>query len=109
VSTEQIWVWLIGMVNAPFVVLCIMLWGFWRAVKVADMAKDVFHDREVVVTICVMGSWILSSWYLMADQVLERKGNAILYGMYLATWSGAPIFIKALDKWDGSFKGKAPP
>jgi hypothetical protein len=43
----------------------------------------------------------------MSDAVSQKQGNAMLLGIYLATWSGSAVFVRALERWDGKFGGKA--
>ena len=53
-------------------------------------------------------AFAISSWYL-AVSVLSGKPDPVLYFYYLSAWSGALVFIKFAEKWDGSLPfGKGP-
>ena len=99
--------------DGPFMVLLILLAGLTLALWVAqsrgrlDLAR-MFQDdagKESGLRFAILGSWIISSWVVMADQVSQKQGDPMLLGIYLAVWSGTPIASKIIDKWSG---GKAP-
>ena len=54
-------------------------------------------------------AFAFSSWDLMAAR-LSNAANAQQFFYYLGAWSGALVFVKFADKWDGSMpfgsKGK---
>lgn len=111
-SFDQLLVWFLGMVNIPFLVLVAMGWIIYDAIKTSHQAgkldvANLFKDdngKESGLRVAILGSLAISSWYLMADLVIGKAGNPWLFGLYLATWSAAPVFVKAIEKWDGSFK-----
>lgn len=113
-NTEQFFVWFLTMLNPPFVALLVMLYLVFDALKLAQQGgkmeiSNIFKDeagKESGLRVAILGAWALSSWYLMADLTLQKSGNAVLFAIYLATWSGAPVFVRALEKWDGKLPTK---
>lgn len=113
-SLDQFLVWWASAFDGPFAVLLLLLAGLaimlWRAQKnghldFAKMFKDE-NGKESGLRFCVLGAWIISSWVVMADLVAQKQGDAALLGIYLATWSGSAVFIRALERWDGSLAKK---
>jgi uncharacterized membrane protein YeaQ/YmgE (transglycosylase-associated protein family) len=113
VTADQIFVWFAHSFDGPFTVLLILLAALGAALWMAqhrgklDMA-NMFKDdagKESGLRFAILGSWVISSWYLMASAVKEGASMGLL-GTYLLFWSGAPIAARLIDKWDGSFPGK---
>jgi hypothetical protein len=113
VSFDQILVWLVGIFDAAFLVLLITLAVIFDALRMAqkggklDLARMFKDDaeKESGLRLALLGAFAFSSWALMYDTYSAKKVSAVILAIYLATWSGAPIFSKALDKWDGKLKG----
>lgn len=114
---EQFGVWFLTMINPPFVALLVMMYLVFDALKIAQSSgnfstANMFKDdtgKESGLRVALLGAWALSSWYLMADLTLQRGGSTTLFALYLATWSGAPVFVRVLEKWDGKLPTKGTP
>jgi hypothetical protein len=114
VSRDQILVWMAHAFDGPFTVLLFLLGGLGIMLYVAQHKgkldlSQMFKDdagKESGLRFAILGAWIMSSWYLMADLVSQKQGNAMLLGIYLATWSGSAVFVRALEKWDGKLGAK---
>lgn len=96
-------------VDLPGVVLALMLlfsaFVAWRAQRRSDfdfgrMLLDE-NGKESAIRLGVLGSFAVSSWVLMAASVKPTGCDPQLYGLYLITWSGALVFAKAAEKWNG--------
>tara|TARA_R110000868_G_scaffold177983_1_gene417330 strand:+ start:208 stop:555 length:348 start_codon:yes stop_codon:yes gene_type:complete len=114
-SLDQVLVWFGAAFDGPFAVLILLLFGLVVVLALAqrhgklDLAQMFKDDvgKESGLRFAILGAWIMSSWYLMADLVSQKQGDSMLLGIYLATWSGSAVFVRALEKWDGKFGGKA--
>ena len=114
-SADQVFVWFAHAFDGPFTVLLFLLAGLAIMLYVAqhngklDLAQMFKDDagKESGLRFAILGAWIMSSWYLMADLVSQKQGDSMLLGIYLATWSGSAVFVRALERWDGKFGGKA--
>jgi hypothetical protein len=59
--------------------------------------------KESAVRIGVLVSLAISSWTVMNHALLAGKDiNPQIFGLYVFAWSGALVFVKAADKWNGS-------
>jgi hypothetical protein len=66
------------------------------------------NNKASAARVIVFGAWAISSWDLMAAR-LGGTHSAEHYWGYLFAWSGALVFVKFAEKWDGSMpfgKGK---
>lgn len=110
---DQVFVWFAHAFDGPFTVALILLAGLavmlWRAQRSGrlDLARMFTDDagKESGLRFAILGSWVMSSWYLMAS-VVKGNSDAMLLGTYLLFWSGAPIAAKLIERWDGSFGRK---
>lgn len=105
----EILAWLFGRMDLPGVVLAILLMFIafiaWRAQVRSDfdfgrMLKDE-TGKESAIRMGVLGSFAVSSWVLMSETLKQGGVDPQLYGLYLVTWSGALVFVKAAEKWNG--------
>jgi hypothetical protein len=101
----------------PLVILFLLLGIAWRLLTLAQRKhgfniEQMFTDetgKASAARFLAMMAFAISSWAL-AVQVFSATLNAELYFYYLAAWSGALVFTKFADKWDGSLPfGKGPP
>lgn len=90
---------------ALIVMLSIFAWLFAKAQeKDSFNLQEMFQDEAGKVSaarVIAFMAFAISSWDLMA----ARLGNAAdpqQYTAYLFAWSGALVFVKLADKWDGS-------
>ena len=98
-------------VDLPAIMLALMLLlaGFvmWRAQKrsgfdFGNMLRDE-SGKESGVRIGVLVSLAVSSWTLMNHALLAGPSiNPQIFGLYVFAWSGALVFVKAADKWNGT-------
>lgn len=111
---EQWGVWFYGMLDVPFLILIAMLVVLLDALKLAQksgglnmaaMFKDE-NGKESGLRFALLGCFIFSTWGFMYDTKIGGKVNALIFVLYLATWSGSAIFGKALEKWDGKWPGR---
>ena len=75
--------------------------------KIEQMFLDE-ADKVSSVRVLAFFAFSISSWDLMAAR-LSDKSSETQFFYYLAAWSGALVFVKFADKWDGSLpfgKGK---
>lgn len=111
VTFDQVFVWFAHAFDGPFTVVLILLAGLalmlWRAQRSGklDMAQ-MFHDTEGRASggkFAILGAWIISSWFLMAAMVSKLSDMVLIacMGIYLLFWSGAPIALELVRKWDG--------
>jgi uncharacterized protein YfaQ (DUF2300 family) len=93
----------------PLVALVAMLsifaWLFAKAQqKDSFNLQEMFQDETGKVsaarTIAFM-AFSISSWDLMAAR-LSNAADPQQYAYYLFAWSGALVFVKFADRWDGS-------
>jgi hypothetical protein len=102
----------------PLVTLGVMVWAIaWMLARA--QAKPDFHieqmfwdenDKTSASRIIAFFAFAVSSWDLMAAR-LSGTSSAQQYWGYLAAWSGALVFVKFADKWNGEVpfgKGKTP-
>lgn len=116
-TTDQWSVWLLATLNIPFITLLILLFGLWMAILSAhrggklDFAQ-MFKDeagKESGARFAIVGAWVMSSWYLMADLVITKSANVWLYGLYLLFWASTPTAMRLIEKWDGKVPTKGNP
>lgn len=120
-SWSQFVVWFGGTFDGPFAVLLLLLASLgcmlWKAQKSGklDLAQ-MFTDGEGRASggkFAILGAWIISSWFLMAVIVTKQHDNVLIVcmGIYLLFWSGAPIALELVKKWNGHLpwsKGQTP-
>jgi len=101
----------------PLLVLVVMLlliaWMLQNAQKKESFnIEDMFRDeagKTSAARVIAFLAFAISSWDLMSAR-LSNAASAEQYAYYLFAWSGALVFVKFADKWDGSMpfgKGKA--
>lgn len=100
----------------PLVALVAMLTGLvWLLAKaqqqadfnIAQMLLDENGKASASRAIAI-GAWAFTSWDLMSARLSGTHSYEDFWG-YLFAWSGALVFVKFADKWDGSMpfgKGK---
>lgn len=100
----------------PLVILFLLLGIAWRLITLAQrkdgfQIEQMFTDEAGKVSAArflALLAFAISSWAL-AVQVFSATLSPELYFYYLAAWSGALVFTKFADKWDGSLPfGRAP-
>ena len=101
----------------PLVVLFVMLVGIVMLLAKAQ-AKANFNIEQMLLDengkasaarVFAFGAWAFSSWDLMSARLSGTHSPEHFYG-YLFAWSGALVFVKFADKWNGVFPfGKAGP
>lgn len=107
----QIGIWFAHAFDGPFTVAIVLLAGLafmlWRAQRSGklDLAQ-MFNDSEGRASggkFAILGAWIISSWFLMAAMVSKLSDTVLIacMGIYLLFWSGAPIALELVRKWDG--------
>ena len=102
----------------PLVALTVMLVGIAWLLNKAQK-KDGFNIEQMLTDetnkpsaarVLAFGAWAVSSWDLMSARLSGASSAEHIWG-YLFAWSGALVFVKFADKWDGSMpfgKGKVP-
>ncbi len=85
--------------------LLMSLWVTWQAQKRSDfdfgrMLKD-DAGKESALRLGVLGSFAVSSWLLMHEALEQKQTDPWLFAIYLGTWSGSLVFLKAVEKWNG--------
>lgn len=98
-------------IDLPAIMLGVMLvlaaFVMWRAQKrtgfdFGNMLRDE-AGKESAVRIGVLVSLAVSSWVVMNHALLSgRDINPQVFGLYVFSWSGALVFVKAADKWNGN-------
>jgi len=101
----------------PLITLIAMLAGIvWLLSKA--QAKEDFRIEQMLLDengkasasrVIAFGAWAFTTWDLMAARLSGTHTTEDYWG-YLFAWSGALVFVKFADKWDGSMpfgKGKA--
>lgn len=100
----------------PLLALLIMLasigWMLAEAQKKDSFnLEEMFHDeagKTSASRVIAFLAFSFSSWDLMSAR-LSGQADAQQFAYYLFAWSGALVFVKAADKWNGSLpfgKGK---
>lgn len=87
------------------VLMVVVLWRAARAqdFKFAQMLKDE-QNKESALRFGVFVSIAVSGWSLMkatTSAPITSEALVQIYWAYLFTWSGALVFVKALEKWNG--------
>lgn len=80
----------------------------WRAqarpdFDIANMLKD-DAGRESPLRFAILVSLAISSWGIVF-LLINSKDALAYWNTYLLTWSGALVFIKAAEKWNGVLPG----
>jgi len=98
-------------IDLPAVMLFVMLllagYVLWKAQQrkgfdFGNMLRDE-NAKESAVRIGILVSLAVSSWTMMNHALLAGKDiNPHIFGLYVFAWSGALVFVKAADKWNGS-------
>lgn len=98
-------------IDLPAIVLLIMLlvaaYVMWKAQQrrtfdFSNMLRDE-SGKESSVRIGILVSLAVSSWVVMNHALLAGKDiNPQIFGLYIFGWSGALVFVKAADKWNGN-------
>jgi hypothetical protein len=66
----------------------------------ANMLRDENGKESVLRYTAALGfAW--SSWALMKDVLRPEGVDPQIFLIYCVTWSGALVFVKFADKWDG--------
>jgi hypothetical protein len=93
----------------PLVILAVLLAIAWRLLTLAQR-KDGFAiemmltdetSKPSAARFLALMAFAISSWYLAA-RVFSGTPDPVEYFYYLCAWSGALVFTKFADKWDGS-------
>jgi hypothetical protein len=101
----------------PLLILFVLLGIAWRLLTLAQRKagfniEQMFTDEQgkaSAARFLAMMAFAISSWAL-AVQVFAATLTPELFFYYLAAWSGALVFTKFADKWDGSLPfGKGVP
>lgn len=85
------------------VLTLVVLWRASRAqdFKFAAMLKDE-AGKESALRFGVFFAIAVSGWVLMREALKAQSEHLPqLYWAYLFTWSGALVFTKAVEKWNG--------
>jgi hypothetical protein len=115
-SFDQTAVWLVSTPAGPFVVLLFLLAGLglmlWKAQRTGKLdLSNMFKDdagKESGLRFAILGSWVISSWGLMALVVSKSEYVVPAYICYLLFWSGAPIAAKLIERWNGTLPWSKP-
>lgn len=82
----------------------VMVYVLWRAqqrsgLDLANMLRD-DQGKESGLRMAVLGSFAVTSWALA---LAAHRGTLSpeMWNAYLLTWSGAMVFVKAADRWNG--------
>jgi hypothetical protein len=100
----------------PLVALVVMVgmfaWMLGKAQAKPDFRiEEMFRDesgKTSAARVIAFMAFAISSWDLMSAR-LSNSANTEQFAYYLFAWSGALVFVKFADKWDGSMpfgKGK---
>lgn len=101
--------WLNAHADTANILLVFLMGVAWRIGVLAQRRED-FDFAEMLrdelgkasaLRLGVLGSFAVSSWTLVHEALATGSIEPQLYWAYLATWSGAMVFIKAVDKWEG--------
>ena len=103
--------WLIEHVaqDVPLLVLIVLLAAtgviLWLAQKrddfdLANVLKDE-SGKESALRVCTLGAFAFSSWSVMKDTLRTEGIDPQIMLIYCLTWSGALVFVKFADKWNG--------
>ena len=57
--------------------------------------------KESFLRLAGVGSFAFSSWTIMDQGRSHPPLDNTLFAIYCITWSGAIVFLKAAEKWDG--------
>lgn len=96
-------------VIVPLLILAVLLVVIMRLLSLAQRKAEfnieqMLHDdqgKPSAVRFLSLMAFAISSWYL-AVRVLSGKPDPQEYLYYLVAWSGALVFVKFADKWNGS-------
>jgi len=96
-------------VIVPILILVALLVVIMRLLVMAQRKPDfnielMLQDdagKPSAVRFLSLMAFAISSWYL-AVRVLSGKPDPQEYLYYLIAWSGALVFVKFADKWNGS-------
>ena len=100
----------------PLAALVLMMSVVWWLLAKAQK-KDGFNIEQMFLDeagkasasrVIAFFAFGISSWDLMSARVSDKASETQFF-YYLAAWSGALVFVKFADKWDGSLpfgKGK---
>jgi hypothetical protein len=99
---------------AAAVLALLLLWTafvLWRAARngkfdFSQMLRDA-EGKESALRLGVLVSLAISSWVVVKD-ALDGSSDPQLVWAYLFTWSGALVFVKAVEKWDGRLPWSKP-
>jgi len=68
----------------------------------SEMLRDE-SNKPSAVRIGVLVSLAVSSWIVMQHALLAGASlNPQVVGLYIFAWSGALVFVKAAEKWNGT-------
>jgi hypothetical protein len=96
-------------VDVPLVVLIILLLLCWQVLYLSqkngklDLSNMLRDDagKESGLRLAMLGAFAVSSWALMWDTIQVGSLDWRIFLIYSATWSGAPVFAKLIEKWNG--------
>ena len=97
-------------IDLPAIILFVMLLLSGYVMFMAQRREDfdfgnMLRDeqgKESTVRICALISMAVSSWALMNHALLAGASmDWKLFALYVGTWSGALVFIKMAERWDG--------
>jgi hypothetical protein len=100
----------------PLLILLALLGFAWAMLSRAQRkdgfnVEDMFRDETGKVTasrVIAFFAFAVSSWWIAVGR-LSGKTEDQAFFYYLAAWSGALVFIKFAERWDGSLPfGKGP-
>ena len=75
--------------------------------NVANMLRDENGKESALRYTAILG-WAWSSWALMKDTLRPDGVDESIFLIYCVTWSGALVFVKFADKWDGKLPWSKP-
>ena len=95
--------------DLPAVVLVLMLLALWRMLVKAQQRKDVdlidlLRNADMKLSMIPtvgLGAFMFSSWVLMHDALANTVSDQQWWA-YLLIWSGAPVAVAIVNKWDGA-------
>ena len=95
--------------DVPLVLLVVLLAGtvvllLWCQrqpnFNVANMLRDE-NGKESALRFTALLAWAWSSWALMKDTLRPDGVSEQVFLIYCVTWSGALVFVKFADRWNG--------
>jgi hypothetical protein len=81
----------------------------WPAGFVGKMMSDA-DGKPSIFRFVVSSGFNIGAWVVMRDTLRPDGADPQIFGLFVAATFGAPVFSKALEKWNGQLPwAKGPP